>query len=191
VHFIGFIRLSGSRGENFVSKPSGHATTLLFKTAESTEYAEQLVSLSRQLTAARNQPMIGMAKRSDLAKRITSVLDTTRVRGRASLAAAAFAVFVGFTVVIAVGPLRAVAQVAAAPPSVEKQSVQVAATPPPVEKETAQANARVDDDDDTDVDDDSPAGNPLDVQLYNAAEHNALEKARVLIQQGANVNAGI
>ena len=97
------------------------------QTAESIEYAEQLVSLSRQLSGARNQPMLGMAKRSDLARRISSVLDVTRRRGRASLAAAAFAVFIGLTVVIAVGPLRAVAQVAApAPPPtpLDKQSAQ-------------------------------------------------------------------
>jgi len=138
------------------------------ETAGNTEYAEQLVSLSRQLTG-RDRAVLGMAKRSDLASRISSLLDTTRGRGRASLAAAAISVLIGATVVIAIGPLHAVAQTVAPRPSSEKQVA--------LEK-------RSNDDDDDDI-----AGNPLDVALFKAAERNALEKVRPLIEQGANVNA--
>ncbi len=137
------------------------------RTAGNTDYAEQLVSLSRQLRAGRGQPVLGMAKRSDLARRVSSVLDTTRQRGRAGLAAAAVSIFIGSFVVIAIGPLRAVAQVATKP-STEKQAVIV---------------NEITNDDDDDI-----KGNPLDVALFKAAERNGIERARQLIEQGANVN---
>jgi beta-lactamase regulating signal transducer with metallopeptidase domain/ankyrin repeat protein len=138
------------------------------ETAGNTEYAEQLVSLSRQLTG-RDQAVLGMAKRSDLARRISSLLDTTRGRGRASFAAAAISVLIGATVVISIGPLHAVAQTVA---------------PRPSQKEIATLDKRSNDDVDDDIE-----GNPLDVALFKAAERNALEKVRPLLEQGANVNA--
>ena len=139
------------------------------QTAEHTEYAEQLVSLSRQLTGTRSQPVLGMAKRSDLARRISSLLDTTRGRGRVSLAAAALSIFIGSLFVAAIGPMRAVAQVA----------------PKPVaEKQIASANSKEDDDDD-----DERGRNRLDWALFRAAERNAIEKVAPLIEQGADVNA--
>ena len=140
------------------------------QTAGHTEYAEQLVSLSRQLTVGRTQPMLGMAKRSDLARRVSSLLDTTRDRGRASLAAAAIAVFIGSFVVIAIGPLRAVAQIA---------------TPPVVQKEPAKVNTKSDDDDD----DDYRGRNIADSALFKAAGRNAIERVKELLEEGANVNA--
>ena len=141
------------------------------QTAGNTEYAEQLVSLSRQLIASPNQPVLGMAKRSDLARRISSLLDTTRGRGRASLASAACAVFIGSFVVIAIGPLRAVAQASPKPAAIEK--------------ETARVNT-VDDDDD-----DDRGKNRLDWALFKAAGRNAVERVKPLIEEGANVNAVI
>ena len=144
------------------------------QTAGNADYAEQLVSLSRQLNAARGQAVLGMAKRSDLARRISSLLDTTRERGRATLAAAAISILIGSFVVIAIGPIRAVAQQVAPRTSSEKEIATVA------------QRSNVDDDDDDD--DDDIAGNPLDVALYKAANRNQLEKVRPLIEQGANVN---
>lgn len=141
------------------------------QTSGNTEYAEQLVSLSRQLTAGRTQPMLGMAKRSDLARRVSSLLDTTRGRGRAGLAAAALSIFIGSFVVIAIGPLRAVAQVSPAPA---------------VEKEIPKVAVKADDGDD---DDDHRGRNRLDWALFKAAERNAVESVKGLLDEGADVNA--
>ncbi|MEX2263463.1 MAG: M56 family metallopeptidase [Bryobacteraceae bacterium] len=80
---------------------------------ESTDYAEQLVSLARRLSKGPLQPALGMAHRSDLSTRVTAVLDASQTRGRASLLAAAATFGVASLVVTAIGPMRAVAQSAA------------------------------------------------------------------------------
>jgi bla regulator protein blaR1 len=137
------------------------------QTAGNTEYAEQLVTLSRQLTARPSQPVLGMAKRSDLAMRISSLLDTSRGRGRATATAAVFAVFIASLVVVLIGPLRAVAQVA--PKTV-------------AEKQIPAVGIKTNDDDDDDE-------KTIDSALFKAAEINAIDRAKQLIEQGANVNA--
>jgi beta-lactamase regulating signal transducer with metallopeptidase domain/ankyrin repeat protein len=146
------------------------------RTAESTEYAEQLVSLSRQLSAGRGQPVLGMAKRSDLATRVSSLLDTSRRRGRAGLVAAAFSVTIGAFVVMAIGPLRAVAQSSSAP-VIDKQ---------PLRSEVKFKTSNGDDDDD-----DDRGINRMDSALYKAAARNRVEMVKELIEAGANVNAEI
>ena len=144
--------------DDAVVQMSGHA-----------DYAEQLVALSRRLASGRAQPMLGMAKRSDLSHRVNSLLDVTRSRGRASLAAAAIALFAGSFVVISIGPLRAVAQVAPLPP---------------IARELPKLNAQDDDDEYRGV-------NRLDSALFKAAERNRVEQVKKLIEDGANVNAVI
>lgn len=75
--------------------------------SEGADYAEQLVSLASRLSAAAT-PMLGMANRSDLSARVSSLLDDGQRRGRAGLATIAAAVAAAALVVIAVAPLRAV-----------------------------------------------------------------------------------
>jgi bla regulator protein blaR1 len=55
--------------------------------SEATAYAEQLVALARQLTAANKSPLLAMAGRSDLATRVGAVLDVRQRRGRAGVIA--------------------------------------------------------------------------------------------------------
>lgn len=76
---------------------------------ESTGYAEQLLSLARRMST-HAQPALGMANRSDLAKRISAVLDATQRRGRAGLLTAAITLAAAGLVVFAIAPLDAVAQ---------------------------------------------------------------------------------
>ena len=76
--------------------------------SESADYAEQLVSLAYRLSAANATPILGMANRSDLSKRVSSLLDQSQRRGRAGLVTVASAVAAAALVVIAVAPLRAV-----------------------------------------------------------------------------------
>lgn len=153
------------------------------RTTESADYAEQLVSLSRQLSAGRAYPMIGMAKRSDLARRVSSLLDITRRRERVGFAAAAFSVFVGLFVVISIGPLRAVAQVQPKQPVVKRSQPDQ-----PDVKATPSSKAAVSQEDDED-DEDFRGVNRLDSALLKAAERNAVERVKSLLDEGANVNA--
>jgi bla regulator protein blaR1 len=76
--------------------------------SESADYAEQLVSLADRLSAANATPILGMANRSDLSKRVSSLLDEGQRRGRAGLVTVASAVAAAALIVIAVAPLRAV-----------------------------------------------------------------------------------
>jgi beta-lactamase regulating signal transducer with metallopeptidase domain/ankyrin repeat protein len=78
---------------------------------ESMEYAEQLVSLAKRLSAVHAQPTLGMANRSDLSARVTSLLDAGQRRGRAGLGVAASAVGAAVLMVVTVAPVRAVATI--------------------------------------------------------------------------------
>ncbi|QQS40397.1 MAG: ankyrin repeat domain-containing protein [Acidobacteriota bacterium] len=78
--------------------------------SEHVEYADQLVALSQQLSEARTRPVLSMASRSDLSRRVTALLDTGQRRGRAGLVAAAASVVIATALVFSVGPLHAVAQ---------------------------------------------------------------------------------
>lgn len=156
------------------------------RTAESADYAQQLVSLSRQLTAARTQPMLGMAKRSDLARRITSLLDGTRSRGRAGLAAAAFSVFVGLFVLIPIGSLRVIAQVQPPPEVKQERTAQPVVEPTPPAR-----TVRRDDDEDDDDTDDRRGVKRQDSALLKAAERRSPEQVKTLIDEGADVNVVI
>ena len=76
---------------------------------ESMDYADQLVSLAERLSAARAQPTLGMANRSDLSARISSLLDGRQHRGRPGAGIVAAAAAAAFLLVLTVAPLRAVA----------------------------------------------------------------------------------
>lgn len=75
---------------------------------ERTDYAEQLVALAQQLTATAG-PALGMAHRSDLAARVSAVLDDARPRGRVGIRIAALTIACGVVIVLGLAPLRAVA----------------------------------------------------------------------------------
>ena len=146
------------------------------ETAGHTDYAEQLVSLSRSLSAGSGQAVLGMAKRSDLSIRISSLLDESRRRGRVGILAAACSILLGLVVVTGFGPLRAIAQ-SSDDPAAKEQSA---------DKKTDLSSVRTEDDDE---EDDDLAGNRLDNALFKAAERNSIETATKIIEEGANVNA--
>jgi beta-lactamase regulating signal transducer with metallopeptidase domain len=74
---------------------------------ERTDYAEQLVALAQGLTGA-GESALGMAHRSDLAARVSALLDETRPRGRAGFRAAVLTMASAAVVVIGLAPLRAI-----------------------------------------------------------------------------------
>jgi beta-lactamase regulating signal transducer with metallopeptidase domain len=86
------------------------ADDAVVRSAEHTEYADQLVSLAGRLSKARTQPALGMANRSDLSARVSALLDDSQRRGRAGWRPIAIALIVAGLVVLAIAPVRAVTQ---------------------------------------------------------------------------------
>ena len=76
--------------------------------AEHADYAEQLVQLARRMSNAPAQPLLAMAKRSDLATRVSAILDLTQSRGRLGAAQVGTALAGAAVLMLAVAPLRAV-----------------------------------------------------------------------------------
>jgi len=128
-----------------------------------TEYAEQLVSLSRQLSADRSHPLLGMAKRSDLSRRVSALLNSNQRRGRAGLVAIACSAIVGGFILVSIGPLRAIAQ---------------PAKPTPI---TREENA----------DDEKGNSTPAERALLRAAEKGNTPEIIRLLDAGTNINCAI
>jgi beta-lactamase regulating signal transducer with metallopeptidase domain len=77
---------------------------------DGTEYAGQLISLARRMSTVQARPALGMANRSDLARRVSAILDHRQRRGRAEILAAASIVICATLAVLAIAPIHAVAQ---------------------------------------------------------------------------------
>jgi ankyrin repeat protein/beta-lactamase regulating signal transducer with metallopeptidase domain len=73
---------------------------------ERTDYAEQLVTLAERMSARDAQPVLSMARRSDLSVRVRAVLDATQLRGRAGAAAVAAACALVAVFALVVAPVR-------------------------------------------------------------------------------------
>jgi hypothetical protein len=86
------------------------ADDAVVRSAEHTEYAEQLVLLAGRVSKARTQPALGMANRSDLSARVSSLLDASQRRGRAGRLPTAMALSVAGLVALTLAPVRAVTQ---------------------------------------------------------------------------------
>jgi TonB family protein len=82
--------------------------------SDATAYADQLVRLARRLSAAAKgpaakSPVLAMANRADLKKRVGAVLDSRQKRGRAGAVAVTLACVGGVSLVLTLSPLRMVA----------------------------------------------------------------------------------
>jgi TonB family protein len=77
--------------------------------SEATAYADQLVAVAQRLSAAARPPLLAMASRADLAKRVGAVLDSRQRRGRAGAAPVALACAAAMALVLSVAPLKMVA----------------------------------------------------------------------------------
>lgn len=96
--------------------------------AESTQYAEQLVSLARRLSNARTLPSLAMANRSDLSARVAALLDGTRRRGRVGYGATAGITSAAAVVLLLVACVRAsttapTARVSGVAPEIDQPSL--------------------------------------------------------------------
>jgi ankyrin repeat protein/beta-lactamase regulating signal transducer with metallopeptidase domain len=73
---------------------------------EHTDYAEQLVTLAERMSVRDAQPVLSMARRSDLSVRVKAVLDATQLRGRVGAAAVAAAVALVAVFSLVMAPVR-------------------------------------------------------------------------------------
>ncbi|MPY90675.1 MAG: hypothetical protein GEU99_22485 [Luteitalea sp.] len=137
--------------------------------AERTDYAEQLVSMAERMSRANAQPVLGMANRSDLARRVAAVLDRTQRRGRAGALAAASAICAAVLVVGAIAPARAIGVSPTRDAGVQTASA-------PSRNAAASRPARP---------------NALAVGLFEAASDGDIDSITKLLDAGANVNAVI
>ena len=133
------------------------------RSAEGTEYAEQLVLLAGRLSKAQAQPALGMANRSDLSRRVAALLDGRQRRGRAGLSIAASALSIASLFVLAIAPVRAVT-------STEQSDRETLLQAMKVEVRIASA---------------------IDRALLEAAGDGDLESMAELVRRGGNVNAAI
>lgn len=135
--------------------------------AERADYAAQLVSMAERMSASNAQPVLGMANRSDLSRRVAALLDATQRRGRAGAFAAASAITAAVLAGSVVAPLRAVAvTVGPVSPDEGATAEQKSAAP---QRFTGR----------------------LDVALYEAASEGDVDSILKLLDAGANVNAAI
>lgn len=130
--------------------------------AERADYAEQLVTLARRMSTSDARAALGMAKRSDLSARVDALLDGDQPRGRAGMMAAAAVICVASLIVVALGPVRAVARTAAP---------RITAVP-----QARESSAEI---------------GPLDRALYDAAGSGDVGRILELVGKGANVNCAI
>jgi beta-lactamase regulating signal transducer with metallopeptidase domain len=135
--------------------------------AERVDYAEQLVSMAERMSASHAQPVLGMANRSDLSRRVAALLDARQRRGRAGAFAAASAITASVLAGGVVAPMRAVAVSAGPLPLGEGATAgQKSAAP---QRFTGR----------------------LDVALYEAASEGDVDSILKLLDAGAGVNAAI
>lgn len=77
------------------------------QSAESTDYAAQLVCLARRLSTARAVTSLAMASRSDLSARIGALLDRSQRRGRVSYATVTSVLSIACFTALIIAPVRA------------------------------------------------------------------------------------
>ena len=113
------------------------------------DYADQLVTLAERLVSRRIESVPAMADRTDLARRITALLDPQQRRGRAGFRMVTFVSLVSLLFVAAASSLRAVPQSQSPDLAAEAQLEAATLVPPvlndagPIAPDPAQAPAPV------------------------------------------------
>src|SRR5262245_21225365 len=143
------------------------ADDAVVRSADHTEYAEQLVSLAGRLSKARTQPALGMANRSDLSARVSALLDDSQRRGRAGRRPTVIALSVASLVALTLAPMRAA-------PQSRKQTAASAQAPG---SQRGATGGRV--------------ASALDRELVRAAADGDIAGIDELLRAGANVNCMI
>lgn len=147
------------------------ADDAVVRTAEHTEYAEQLVSLAGRISKSQAQLALGMANRSDLSARVSALLDASQRRGRAGWRTVAITLSFTCLVVLMLAPVRAVTLPG-------KQTAASAQAPDSQIKETGKLVQMAKNRD--------AAGRER--KLIRAVADGDLEAVRLLLDQGADPN---
>jgi bla regulator protein blaR1 len=150
--------------------------------SEDTSYADQLVTLARRMAARPAVAVLGMAQRSDLAARVSAVLDASRSRGRAGMVRAGGIAVAALVVLVTVAPLQVVAASSSAEADLLRQRG---------ESRSSSSNVVP-----ADVGTDAQASrggraSRLDRVLVEAADEGDLLDVRELLDTGGNVNAAV
>ena len=74
--------------------------------ADATVYADQLVALAGRLPARTRHPLLAMANRGDLVRRVTAVLNQRQARGHVGAKLTAAIRLVAFIVVVTMAPIQ-------------------------------------------------------------------------------------
>jgi ankyrin repeat protein/beta-lactamase regulating signal transducer with metallopeptidase domain len=155
-----------------------------------TEYATQLVALAGRLAQSDPQPVLSMARRSDLTIRVKAVLDRTQLRGRAGTSAVAVALAVTAVFALILAPMRV--QAVPASPAAARAASEVdaagsaedtAAEAEGPQRENRRPNRRNADRGDTGV-----RRGALGRALVEAAQQGSVEDVAGLLDAGADVN---
>lgn len=126
---------------------------------EQTDYAEQLVGLARRLSNTLPSPVLSMANRSDLSRRVRSILDSNQARGRAGLRWTLMVLSFSVVIVTAIAPSFAISRR-------QSQSQQVTL------QKVSDVRTRA-----------------IDRAFVEAAEEGDLKEMEELLNSGANINA--
>jgi beta-lactamase regulating signal transducer with metallopeptidase domain len=138
--------------------------------AERTDYAEQLVTMARRMSSGHAEAVLGMANRSDLASRVTALLDGSQRRGRAGLVPTAAAIAAAIILAALVAPVRAVPL----PPEGARSAAMSSSAPG--QGGTASVRRRP---------------NALDRALFEAAREGDTGAMAEVVAAGADLNAAI
>jgi uncharacterized protein (TIGR03435 family) len=95
----------------FVLEAERACDDAVLRRGEATAYADQLVVLAQRLLKESNQPILAMANRYDLAKRVSALLDSRQRRGRAGVAWVVLACITSALLVTAISPLYLTARI--------------------------------------------------------------------------------
>jgi bla regulator protein blaR1 len=158
------------------------ADDAVVRSADHTEYADQLVLLAGRISKAQTHPALGMANRSDLSARVSALLDDSQRRGRAGRRPTAIALSVAALVVFTLAPMRA------APIS----RIQTAASAQEADSQSNTTGKRVE----SSIQAPDPRGKfkrnrvgaGLERALINAAAAGDLAGIEELLRAGVNVN---
>jgi beta-lactamase regulating signal transducer with metallopeptidase domain len=142
---------------------------------EDTVYADQLVTLARRLAARPTVAVLGMAERSDLAARVSAVLDPSRARGPAGLMRATAVAATALALLATLAPLQVVAETgnSAIEAEARLQDGALAAEGRDMNGQRRLRSSR------------------LDRALVEAADEGNLREVGELLEAGANVNAAV
>jgi uncharacterized protein (TIGR03435 family) len=88
---------------------------------EGRAFAEQLVALAQRISAGRTRPILAMAGRGDLSRRVVAVLDARQARGRAGARWSAAAAALALAAVAVVSPLSAVEDARSAAAGIDRR----------------------------------------------------------------------